>query len=712
MANYQTLKSAIQQVIKQNGNNEITGALLQQNLLAMINALGAGYQYMGIATPTTNPGTPDPNIFYIATTPGSYANFSSIVVSGGEFAILKYNGQWSKETLPNDYLFSFNPGNGYEGYTQRINGYLVLYENQIAQIKPYNGYCVRIPLIKNTKYYVLKPSGSSYPAYSITLGDGGKNIIPGYFAIGGGTVSIGSGMTIESGKITFTTPNQDGLYLYANLVFGAMDLTKSFFVTTNSTMTQGQIFLFDDFNLYSMAKGIVLLNDLPIGKIETDIKNLQTSISGLKPDNIYDGFSQELPGYLVLRSDTNVYNVGSFSGGRMARIPLTKNTQYYLPATGNIGGAYNMIVADKDFNKIANYYCGNRNTEIGSALSIANGKITFTSPNQDGLYLYVNLVFAASNTNMLLDFYLTTNSNFAGKQNFQIENINLEAVKNLIIKHTETINNFGVRITALENQSTNPYGDKVLYVLGDSITWLNISSTPNRGWLTHFLQRLTFASHKNYAYSGATLSNYSDSSVNISGYWGSPDKDNIVFNQVKRMINDIQNNNMPVPDYIIIAAGCNDTYMFNTTSSSFAERHAQISHLLDDTAKDIFEAGNDTTSYYTTKTPAQCNTLAKALRLIGDAIISVCPHAQVIITTPLQSAYFTESQQKQVSQLIEDCAEYLSWNVINQGKDGGISRLQESKGYVMTYDGTHTSELGAEYLGGFLAARVKSIFRK
>lgn len=97
MANYATLKAAIQQVVKTNGNNEITGSLLQQSLLAMIDSLGAGYQYMGIATPMTNPGTPDQNVFYIASESGVYSNFGSLSVSDGEVAILKYNGTWTKE---------------------------------------------------------------------------------------------------------------------------------------------------------------------------------------------------------------------------------------------------------------------------------------------------------------------------------------------------------------------------------------------------------------------------------------------------------------------------------------------------------------------------------------------------------------------------------------------------------------------------------------
>lgn len=68
-------------------------------LNAMVNSLGAGYQYMGVATPT-NPGTaqtPDYKCFYLATTPGTYTYLGGLVVADGEVAILKYDSSWHKE---------------------------------------------------------------------------------------------------------------------------------------------------------------------------------------------------------------------------------------------------------------------------------------------------------------------------------------------------------------------------------------------------------------------------------------------------------------------------------------------------------------------------------------------------------------------------------------------------------------------------------------
>lgn len=98
------LKSSISGVIKTNGNQEITGALLQSSLLSIINSIGANYSFVGIATPTTNPGTPDENIFYFAVTEGSYPNFQtssgSLSVNKRELAIFyNPNGIWTKLLL-------------------------------------------------------------------------------------------------------------------------------------------------------------------------------------------------------------------------------------------------------------------------------------------------------------------------------------------------------------------------------------------------------------------------------------------------------------------------------------------------------------------------------------------------------------------------------------------------------------------------------------
>lgn len=98
MSNYSSLKATINANVKQNGNQEITGAIMNSVLNAMVDSLGAGYQYKGVATPATNPGTPDYNVFYLASEAGTYTNFGGLVIGDNEVAALVYNGSWSKQT--------------------------------------------------------------------------------------------------------------------------------------------------------------------------------------------------------------------------------------------------------------------------------------------------------------------------------------------------------------------------------------------------------------------------------------------------------------------------------------------------------------------------------------------------------------------------------------------------------------------------------------
>lgn len=133
MAQNNTLKEAIRSAIKQNGNNEITGALLQQVLLSMVNSLGVGYMYMGMATPATNPGTPDQNVFYFAIEAGTYSNFGGIVLSGQELAILCWDGEWHLDTIAAAGQSGlFIPGTGTNSIQQKETGAVAMSEASFA----------------------------------------------------------------------------------------------------------------------------------------------------------------------------------------------------------------------------------------------------------------------------------------------------------------------------------------------------------------------------------------------------------------------------------------------------------------------------------------------------------------------------------------------------------------------------------------------------
>lgn len=68
-------------------------------LQSLIDTLNPGYQFMGVATPETNPGTPDQNVFYITSQSGTYTNFGGIIVHDNEIALLSYHGTWAKSSI-------------------------------------------------------------------------------------------------------------------------------------------------------------------------------------------------------------------------------------------------------------------------------------------------------------------------------------------------------------------------------------------------------------------------------------------------------------------------------------------------------------------------------------------------------------------------------------------------------------------------------------
>lgn len=92
---YNQLKTDIAEVIRTNGNEEITGEVLQYILLQMVSALGKNFQFAGVGTDQTVVGTPDENMAWILRS-GRYQNFGTeFTVADNEFAVVMWNGSFS-----------------------------------------------------------------------------------------------------------------------------------------------------------------------------------------------------------------------------------------------------------------------------------------------------------------------------------------------------------------------------------------------------------------------------------------------------------------------------------------------------------------------------------------------------------------------------------------------------------------------------------------
>ena len=90
--------STANNVTYNNDSSGLNAENAQDAIDELVKLLKAEFSYKGIAQPTTNPGVPDRNVFYIAGE-GSYPNFNNQVVEVGQIAVLKWDGSWHKEVL-------------------------------------------------------------------------------------------------------------------------------------------------------------------------------------------------------------------------------------------------------------------------------------------------------------------------------------------------------------------------------------------------------------------------------------------------------------------------------------------------------------------------------------------------------------------------------------------------------------------------------------
>lgn len=139
MANWSDLKATVAKVIKTNGNQEITGSALQAVLNNIITNLGANATFVGIAKPSTNPGTPDGNVFYITGEAGSYPNFGNKTVNTG-LSILSWNGSsWNVTTINTAQMTSAFGTSDSLAASQNLITKATAYIN-VSQLYPTSGY--------------------------------------------------------------------------------------------------------------------------------------------------------------------------------------------------------------------------------------------------------------------------------------------------------------------------------------------------------------------------------------------------------------------------------------------------------------------------------------------------------------------------------------------------------------------------------------------
>ena len=157
---------------------------------------------------------------------------------------------------------------------------------------------------------------------------------------------------------------------------------------------------------------------------------------------------------------------------------------------------------------------------------------------------------------------------------------------------------------------------KVVALLGDSMTWIGGDNCEKEtGWTYHLKKSFPNWTIKPYARSGATWTNTVATKGDVSFYSEILCDENVVYDQVLRLINDVDSGKLTSPDVIIAFAGGNDAW--------FEERRPGI-----------YEEQQFPTRMITDLQPSEVTTLAGSIELCCKMLQNRFPNARIVLITP------------------------------------------------------------------------------
>ena len=86
-----------QDILTAGNGISIEGNVISSSVAEVVdNIVNAGYVFAGVATPATDPSTPNAKVFYIANGKGTYTNFSGLKVTEDDVVVLYWDSSWHK----------------------------------------------------------------------------------------------------------------------------------------------------------------------------------------------------------------------------------------------------------------------------------------------------------------------------------------------------------------------------------------------------------------------------------------------------------------------------------------------------------------------------------------------------------------------------------------------------------------------------------------
>lgn len=247
--------------------------------------------------------------------------------------------------------------------------------------------------------------------------------------------------------------------------------------------------------------------------------------------------------------------------------------------------------------------------------------------------------------------------------------------------------------TLVEHPSYGVHGDLTdikakVCVLGDST-----SSTTMGAWYMWIKDKFSSYGWNNIGQGSATYMHREHSTEQNGGNFSS--EDNIITNQVNRLVKGVQEGTMDYPDIVLILAGINDT-----GRGMEALGDADVTAL-------------DTTDYTTLSyTDDRLRTMCGGIRMCLELMHKHLPNTRVILASPLnvqETEHLPLTHKARSEQ--QKIAAYLGADFLDLTSKAGISHITERVKYY-TEDGVHPSMAGGRRIADVIGNYLMSITHK
>lgn len=260
------------------------------------------------------------------------------------------------------------------------------------------------------------------------------------------------------------------------------------------------------------------------------------------------------------------------------------------------------------------------------------------------------------------------------------------------MRHLLTILLLALLATSV-HAKTHP--DVSVVFLGDSNTWIGGDEcNDSLGWSSWFVKQFAPGQYRSYARSGATWTCTPLTQRATMDYSEVLGDNNVIYNQVYRLVDSVKTGRQVKPDLIFIMCGTNDAWFIKRRPHAFDKTASQALALkgIDDLKPSLL----------VTMADAVCQNCLFLRRNI--------PEAKIVLIAPPQTTKATLDNQKKLVDLLVDCSQALDLPLVRLDINSGITSEREKAGLWLTSDGTHTNADGAKRCADHVIQCVEPLF--